>query len=97
MEKFWDILGEILAVMLVIVYAVLIINANFNFIPAGIIMQILEILRNYGSLALVGVVGMEAMSKRNIIFKILFLALCALIVVFLFFPDTYANFINLIQ
>lgn len=45
MSKVWDIIGEILAVVLVLVYAVLIINANFSFIPEGTIMNILEILR----------------------------------------------------
>ncbi len=96
-EKLFDILGEILAVVLVITYALLIVDANFNFIPEGTIMNILEILRTYGSLALVGVVGLEAISKRNLIFKIIFLALMALIVIFLFFPGTYDNLINLVK
>ena len=96
-EKVWDIIGEILAVLLVLIYAVLIINANFSFIPEGTIMNILEIARTYGSLILVAVVGLEAMSKRNIIFQIIFLALLALIVVFLFFPDTYQNLIHVIK
>lgn len=96
MEKLWDILGEILAVLLVVTYALLILNANFAFINNGIVLKILDILRTYGSLALTGVVGLEAMSKRNFIFKIIFLALCALIVIFLFFPGTYQNLIGAI-
>ena len=96
-EKIWDILGEILAIILVIVYALLIINASFSFIPEGTFLNILEIIRTYGSLLLVGVVGMEAMSKRNFIFRIIFLLLIAVIVVFLFFPVTYENFINIIK
>ena len=96
MEKVWDIIGEILAVVLVLVYAVLIINANFPFIPEGTIMNILEILRTYGSLLLVAVVGLEAISKRNVVFQIIFVLLLALIVVFLFFPGTYENLLGLI-
>lgn len=69
-EKFFDIIGEILAVVLVLVYVVLILNANFSFIPEGVFLNILEILRTYGSLILVGVVGLEAMSKRNLVFQI---------------------------
>ena len=95
-EKLFDILGEILAVVLVLVYAVLIIDSNFDFIPDGAFMNILQILRTYGSLALVGIVGLEAMSKRNLLFQIIFLALIALIVVFLFFPGTYESFINMV-
>ena len=93
-EKFFDIIGEILAVVLVLVYVVLILNANFSFIPEGVFLNILEILRTYGSLILVGVVGLEAMSKRNLVFQIILLAL---IVVFLFFPGTYENLINLVK
>ena len=96
-EKFFDIIGEILAVVLVLVYVVLILNANFSFIPEGVFINILEILRTYGSLILVGVVGLEAMSKRNLVFQIIFIALLALIVVFLFFPGTYENLINLVK
>ena len=95
-EKFWDILGEILAVVLVVVYAVLILNANFNFISNQTIIKIFDFLRNYGSLALIGVVGLEAMAKRCWIVRIAFFALCALIVVFLFFPATYDNLIGAI-
>ena len=96
-EKFFDIIGEILAVVLVLVYVVLILNANFSFIPEGVFLNILEILRTYGSLILVGVVGLEAMSKRNLVFQIIFIALLALIVVFLFFPGTYETLINLVK
>ena len=97
MEKVWDIIGEILAVVMVLVYALLIINANFSFIPEGTFMNILEILRTYGSLLLVAVVGLEAISKRNIVFQIIFLALLALIVVFMFVPGTYENLIGIIK
>lgn len=97
MSKVWDIIGEILAVVLVLVYAVLIINANFSFIPEGTIMNILEILRTYGSLLLVAVVGLEAISKRNVIFQIIFILLLALIVVFMFFPGTYENLIGIVK
>lgn len=97
MEKVWDIIGEILAVVMVLVYALLIINANFSFIPEGTFMNILEILRTYGSLLLVAVVGLEAISKRNIVFQIIFLAFLALIVVFMFFPGTYENLIGIIK
>ena len=96
-EKFFDIIGEILAVVMVLVYALLILNANFEFIPEGTFMNVLEIMRTYGSLLLVGVVGLEAMSKRNFIFQIIFLALLALIVIFLFFPGTYENLIGIVK
>ena len=96
MEKVFDILGEILAVLLVVVFALLIVNATFEFLPDGVL-NVFEVIRNYGSLVLIAVVGLEAMSKRNFIFQIIFLALLALIVVFLIFPGTYDNLINIVK
>ena len=92
----FDIIGEILAVVLVVVYALLIINANFDFLPATVL-NIFKIIQTYGALILIGVVGLEAMTKRNFILQIIFLALMAIIVIFLFFPGTYENLIGLIQ
>ena len=95
LDTFWDVLGEILAIVLIVVYVALILNANFNFLPQeGILVDILEILRTYGSFTLVAVVGIEAVAKRGFIIKLAFLLLVAVIVVFMFFPETYAYFIG---
>ncbi len=96
LSEVFDIIGEILAVVLVVVYALLIINANFEFLPATVL-NVFKILQTYGALLLVGIVGLEAMTKRNIVLQIIFLALMALIVIFLFFPGTYENLIGLIR
>ena len=96
LEKVFDIIGEILAVVLVVVFALLIINANYSFLPDAVL-NVFEVIRTYGSLVLIAVVGLEAMAKRNFIFQIIFLALLALIVVFLFFPGTYENLIGLVK
>lgn len=95
LEKVFDIIGEILAVILVVVFALLIINANFSFLPESVL-KVFSYIQNYGALVLIAVVGLEAMSKRNFIFQIIFLALLALIIIFLFFPGTYENLIGLI-
>lgn len=96
LEKVFDIIGEILAVVLVVVFALLIINANYSFLPDAVL-NVFEVIRTYGSLILIAVVGLEAMAKRNFIFQIIFLALLALIVVFLCFRGTYENLIGLIK
>ena len=95
LEKVFDIIGEILAVIMAIVFALLIINANFDFLP-DMVLKVFSYVQNYGALILMAVVGLEAMSKRNFIFQIIFLALLAVIVIFLFFPGTYENLIGLI-
>lgn len=98
LEKVFDIIGEILAVVLVIVFALLIIDANFPFLDnVEWLKNAFEIIRTYGALLLIAVVGLEAMAKRNFVFQIIFLALLALIVVFLFFPGTYESFIGMIK
>lgn len=96
LEKVFDIIGEILAVVLVVVFALLISDANFNFLP-DTVLNIFTVIKEYGALVLIGVVGCEAMSKRNFIFQIIFLALVALIVIFLFFPGTYENLIHIVK
>ncbi|MBO5328378.1 MAG: hypothetical protein J6B04_04325 [Clostridia bacterium] len=94
-EKFFDILGEILAIVMVVVYVLWILDLNFGFLPETVKL-VLEIARTYGSLLLVAVVGMEAISKRNLIIRLVFYAAVALVVVFLFFPETYAQLMAMV-
>lgn len=91
LEKVFDILGEVCAVLTIALYAVLIVNANWAFIPEGLFLNILLVLKNYAALAVVLIVSFEAMVKRNFIFKIIFLILLAIIVIFQFFPGTWEN------
>ena len=95
MEKVFDILGEILAVLTIALYAVLIINANWSFIPEGRILDILLVIKNYAALVVVLIVGFEAMIKRSFVFKVLFLLVLALIIIFQFFPGTWENITKL--
>ena len=96
-EKFFDIIGEILAVSLIVVYVLSLANAQWHFLD-GItwLTNIMAIMRTYGALLLVAVVGLEAMSKRNFLFRIIFYAMLAIIVIFMFFPATYTHLIGLV-
>ena len=97
LEKVFDILGELLAVVCVVAYILTLANAIWGFLDRQLlVLQILDIVRAYGSLALVAVVGMEAMSKRNIIFRVVFYLAIAVIVVFLFFPETYQMLLGMV-
>lgn len=95
MEKLFDILGEILAVLLVIAYVLDLANAQWMFLPNPIV-NIINIAKMYGALLLVGIVGLEAMSKRAFILRVIFYCMLAIIVIFLFFPGTYAYLIGMI-
>lgn len=97
LEGLFDILGEILAVVIVVTFVVLLANAQWGFLASvPWLHNILEIIQNFGMLALVAIVGLEAMSKRNFLFRIIFYALLAIIVIFLFFPDTYAYLLTFV-
>ncbi len=98
LSKICDVLGQILAVVLVLVFALMIIDANFPFISkVPVLYNIMSCVLHYGTLLLIAVVGLEAMFKRNIVFLIIFLLLLALIIIFLFFPGTYENLFNFIK
>ena len=97
MSKILDIVGEIVAVVLVLVWIVLLANAQWNFLNGvPTLLKILNIAKEYGGLLLMAIVGLQSMSKRNVVLRIVFLAFLAIIVVFLFFPGTYENLIGLI-
>ncbi len=95
LEKILDVLGEILAFLTIALYAVLIVNANWTFIPQGTFYNVLLVAKNYASLAVVAVVGLECVIKRNFIIKLLFFVLLAVVIIFQFFPGTWANITNI--
>ena len=95
LEKVLDITGEVLAVLTIVLYAVLIINANWTFIPEGLFFDILLILKNYAALIVVLIVSFEAMVKRGFVVKLAFTILLAIIILFQFFPGTWENITQL--
>lgn len=97
LEPFFDVIGEILAVLMVVVYIVSLANAQWNFIGNATFLNVLAVIRTYGSILLVGVVGLEAMSKRSFILRLIFYIALAIIVIFLFFPGTYQNLIGMVN
>ena len=94
LEKVFDILGEILAFVTAVVWALVIIDQNFPFLPAKMV-DIFNIAKAWLLLALVGIVGLEATIKRNIIIRILFYLVLAVLIIFHCFPDTYTYLVNL--
>lgn len=90
LSKIFDIIGEILAVLLVLVFLFFYLNSAFGGFmdKVPVLMKILTAVKEYGALLLVGIVGLEAMVKRNIVLFIIFLAVLACVVMFMFFPDT---------
>ena len=96
LEKLFDVLGEILAFITAVVWVLVIINQNFNFLPTEIA-NILTVSKSWLLLALVGVVGFEATIKRNIIIRLVFYILLAVLIIFHCFPGTYEYLVNLVK
>lgn len=96
LEKVFDVLGEILAFVTAVVWALVIIDQNFPFLPAKMV-DIFNISKSWLLLGLVGVVGLEATIKRNIIIRILFYLVLAVLIIFHCFPDTYNYLVGLVK
>lgn len=96
LEKLFDVLGELIAFFAVVIFAALIINATFNFLPETVL-NIFKVCQTFAGLALIGVVGLEAVIKRCFLIRIIFYILLAICIIFMFFPGTWDNLIDIVQ
>lgn len=96
MEKFLDWLGGICAFLTVLVYALLIIHSNWAFLPASVV-NILAILRTWAPLVVVGITGLEFTRGKSLLLKLIFYILVAVVVIFMFFPATWDQFVGFLS
>ena len=94
LEKVFDVLGEILAFVTAVVWALVIIDQKFDFLHPKVV-DIFNIAKSWLLLVLVGIVGLEATMKRNIIIRILFYLVLAVLIISHCFPETYDYLIGL--
>ena len=92
-----SILAETIAFFTIVLYLVMLINANWTFITSDSILNILNILKFYAPLALLLVVGLQVTSKQPFVVRIIFYIAIALIIVFQFFPATWESFVGIIK
>ena len=98
MQKLLDFLGKLIAIVWLVSFVLWVTNANWHYLDSvGIVVTILNIIHEWGALALVGVVGFEAVAKRKLITKILFLLLLAVCVIFMFFPGVTDQIFNIVK
>jgi ethanolamine transporter EutH len=93
LSKVFDILGEILATLTIILIAFLYINGKYNFYNDQNMLELLFKIREYMILGTVVVVGLEFSVKRNILWFLIFCALAAVAVIFSFFPEVINQFL----
>lgn len=97
-KQILDVIGCIAAVITILAYVLLCINAQWTFIPAdSFIMNVLRVIQTYAPLVVVGIVGLEFVANKHIIFRIIFYIMIALVVIFMFFPSTWSQFVGIIS
>ncbi len=88
-SKVLSVVNKILAFVVLLTYALFAINLKWTFITNETILGILEVIMHYGPLAICSLVMLEFAAKRNIIIKIVVIAVIAIAIIFQFFPDTF--------
>lgn len=83
-------LGQLVAVIMILRYALLIVNHYVpgGFLPTeGAVYLIIKYVGIYAPISLMILVGLSAVWDKGNIAKLVFLIVCAVIVIFTFFPD----------
>ena len=97
LQKFFDIVGKILAIVWLVVFVLWVTNANWGYLNSiEILVKIVNGIKEWGALLLVAVVGCEAVAKRSWVIKIVFLVLLVACIVFMFLPGATDKIFNLI-
>lgn len=91
LSYYLDLIAGWLAFATAILYVVLILNANFVFMPVALL-NVFRVILVYMPLVLVAIVGLEFTMKRSLTLRVAFLVMLTIIVLFQFFPNTWANF-----
>ncbi len=92
-EKFFDIIGEIIGFLTILLIILVFSNAKWGFLPENIA-TILITVQTYAIIATVGVVSLEFAAKRGWILFIIIAALVAAAIIITLLPGTMDNWIN---
>lgn len=97
-KKIFDAIGMFAAVITVLTYLVLVINAQWPFLD-GVpqIYNILTVIRHYAPLVVVAIVGLEFVSGKSILVRVIYYVVIALIIISMFFPSTWNDLVGLIK
>ena len=96
-KKFFDAIGMLAAVITIIAYLLLAINAQWPFIDNGSILNVLKVVSVYAPLVVVALTGLEWVSDKSFLVRIIFYAAIALVVISMFFPETWNQFVGLVE
>ncbi|MBQ8451736.1 MAG: hypothetical protein IJ538_03055 [Clostridia bacterium] len=97
-KQIFDVIGGIAAFLTVVVFLLLVINAKWAFIPEGsFVMNVLNICKTWAPLVVVAIVGLEFVSTKHFVFRILFYVMMALVVISMFFPSTWEQVVGFVN
>ena len=89
-----DMVGGILAFLAAFLFLAEAIIKQGWFEAPEIVGQILAVVKQYGLIVLIGIVGLEFVSTKNFIIKLLFIVAMAAVVIFQFFPGTWDSLVE---
>ena len=92
-----DVIGGIAAIITVLAFVVLCIDAQWNFINnTTLLYKVLKYIQTWAPLVVVAITGWEFASSRGFLFRIIFYVAVALVVICMFFPNTWSQFVGLV-
>ncbi len=91
-------IGSIAAAITIVTYLILAINSTWTFIDGtSFIYNVLMVIRTWAPLIVVGITGLEFVSNKNLIVRVVFYVAIALVVVFLCLPDAWSDFVGIVN
>ena len=97
-KQILDVIGGIAAIVTVLTFVVLCVDAQWNFIGnTTMLYKVLRYIETWAPLVVVAITGWEFASTRGFLFRIIFYIAVALIVVCMFFPSTWTQFVGLVE
>lgn len=96
-KQILDVIGGIAAVVTVLAFVILRIDAQWNFIDATTTLyRVLLYVERWAPLVVVAITGWEFVSTRGLLFRVIFYVAVALVVICMFFPNTWNQFVGLV-
>jgi len=96
MKKFWNILGQILGFLTIVLYAFIYTDAQFHFDLPADVMTYLTLAQQFAALGVAAIVGMEFVSGKKL-FTFIYILILAIVVIFMFFPPLGDSLVALLN
>lgn len=97
-KQVFSAIGCLAAALTIVVYLVLCIHSAWPFInEASFIYNVLIVVRTWAPLVVVGITGLEFVSNKGLLIRVIFYVAIALVVIFMFFPSTWDGFVGIVN